>query len=381
MELRTAATMPRDDVAIVHDYLNQFGGAERCVLEMARIWPGVRIYTSLYRPESTFPAFQGYDIRTSFMDALPVDRHFRALAPLYPAAFAAFRPLRERVVITSSSGWAHGVRTSPESLHVVYCHTPARWLHVADRSGDGIKGRLSALALRPLYRWDVGRARHVDGYIANSALVRDRIRRVYQRDAAVVHPPVEVSRFRPRPRGERLLVVCRLLDYKRVDLIIGAANRTGIGLDIVGVGPAMDSLREIAGPSVIFHGRLDDGEVTELMEDCRAVCVPGLEDFGMSPVEGNAAGKPVIAFGAGGALETVTDGVTGALFVETTVDAVVEAIRRADAIPTSPERLAQAAARFSPEVFRVRLAAAIEAIAERRSISSRAPRPSVTSPV
>jgi glycosyltransferase involved in cell wall biosynthesis len=348
------------DVAIVHDYLNQHGGAERVVLELASMWPDAPIYTSLYRPQSTLPEFRDRDIRTSWIDRLPVDGGFRNLAPLYPAAFRSLGTLEQDLVISSSSGWAHGVRTGAGSTHVVYCYAPARWLY----RPDGYLGRFTRQALLTpwkgaLRRWDRAAARRADAYIAISQNVRERIRVAYDIDAEVVYPPVDVERFTPRPRGERLLVVSRLLPYKRVDLVVDAATRAGLGLDVVGVGPSLDDLRERAGPTVTFHGRLDDAAVTELMEGCRAVCLPGAEDFGIVPVEANAAGKPVVAFAEGGALETVQDGVTGALFGEPVVDSLLAAIRRADEIGTQPELIAEKARRFSQDVFRQELWSAV----------------------
>jgi glycosyltransferase involved in cell wall biosynthesis len=356
-----------ESVAIVHDYLNQPGGAERVVLEMAAMWPEAPVYTSLYRPESTFPEFRDHDIRTSFLDRLPVDGGFRALLPLYPAAFNSFGMLDEELIISSSSGWAHGVRTSPESVHVVYCYAPARWLYTPDRYlPSSLKQRLLSPVVSPLRRWDMGAAHRADGYIVIAENVRRRVRAAYGIDAQVVYPPVDTDRFTLRPPGDRLLVVARLLPYKRIDLIIQAANRLGIGLDVVGVGPSFDELRAIAGPSVQFHGRLPDEDITELFETCLAFCSAGQEDFGLAPVESLAAGKPVVAFAAGGAVETLEDGKTAAFFYEPTVTDVLTAIRRVQELDTSPEELAEAAERFSTASFRTSLAAAIERLADTR---------------
>ena len=342
-------------VAIVHDYLNQRGGAERCVLEMASIWPEAPIYTSLYRRESTFPEFDNHRIVTSPLDRLPVDRGFRNLFPFYPAAFRTFGALRQDVVISSSSGWAHGVRTGPDSFHAVYCYTPARWLYGADHLGASLR----QLALQPVIgivrRWDRSAARRANLYIAISNVVRDRIRQRYGIDAPVVYPPVDVDRFRPRERGERLLVVSRLLPYKRVDVVVDAATCAGIGLDVVGTGPALEDLQRRAGPTVEFHGQLPDLEITRLMESCRAFCLPGKEDFGITPVEANAAGKPVVALGEGGALETLEDGVSGAFFSRQEPEDVLSAIERCDRIATAPESIARTAHRFSAKTFRERL--------------------------
>jgi glycosyltransferase involved in cell wall biosynthesis len=347
-------------VAIVHDYLNQRGGAERVVLELARIWPQAPIYTSLYRPGSTFPEFADHEVRSSPLDRVPVDGRFRALAPLFPAAFHSFGALGQDLVVSSSSGWAHGIRTAPGSTHVVYCHTPARWLY--DRRGY-LPSPARRLALAPLYaaltRWDRGAARRADLYLANSVNVQRRIRALYGTEAEVVHPPVDTERFTPRARGERLLVVSRLLPYKRVDLAVRAAGETGVPLDVVGTGPALAQLQALAGPNVTFHGRADDRAVVDMMESCRALVVPGIEDFGIVAVEAQAAGKPVVAFAGGGSLETVEDGVTGALFGEHSVAAVVEAVNRADALTTAPEDVAENAHRFSRAAFRERLLDAI----------------------
>lgn len=342
-------------VAIVHDYLNQCGGAERVALELARTWPGSPIYTSLYRPASTFPGFAQEKVRVSPLDKLRVDRGFRALAPFYAPAFNSFGVLPQEVVISSSSGWAHAVRTAPESVHIVYCHTPARWLYRPDQHlGRTLGPLLLSPLLGALRRWDRAAARRADVYVANSELVRRRIRRVYGRDARVIYPPVDVEKFRPRPRGERLLVVSRLLPYKRVDLVVRAATRAGIGLDVVGEGPCLHNLREVAGPTVTFHGRVDESAIVELIESCRALCVAGIEDFGIAPVEAGAAGKPVVAFAAGGVLETVKEGVNGALFSEASEESLLQAVQRTDAIDTSAHELAAMANRFSAAVFRQR---------------------------
>jgi glycosyltransferase involved in cell wall biosynthesis len=357
---------PRTSVAIVHDYLNQRGGAERVVLELARMWPDAPIYTSLYRPGSTFPEFGQHDIRRSPLDRLPVNGRFRALAPLYPAAFRSLGTLEQDIVISSSSGWAHGVRTAPGSLHVVYCHAPARWLY----SGrEYLPSRGARVALAPinaaLRGWDRRAARRADLYLANSENIRRRIRAVYGIEAEVVHPPVETERFHPTPRGERLLVISRLLPYKRIDLVVEAVSGLGLPLDVVGSGPELHRLRAIAGPSVAFHDGADDGRIVEMMESCGALVVPGAEDFGIVAVEAQAAGKPVVAFGAGGALETVEDGLTGILFEQQSVGAVVDAVKRVGALSTSPEEIAERAQRFSRVAFRERLLRAIAAVADR----------------
>ena len=364
--LRPADGLPTD-VVLVHDYLNQRGGAERVVLELAAMFPQAPLYTSLYRSRSTFPEFASLDVRTTLLDRLPVDRRFRALFPLYPAAFRSLGRIDAELVISSSSGWAHFVRTSPRAFHAVYCYNPARWLYGEYMGGAAAQRSLGpfADAFRHL---DRRAAQRPDLYVAISNLVRDRIRRHYGRDAPVVYPPVDVERFTPTPRGERLLVVSRLLPYKRVDLVVDAATRAGLGLDVVGTGPALADLRRRAGPTVRFLGRLPDAEITELFERCGAFCLPGTEDFGITPVEANAAGKPVVAFAGGGALETIEEGVSGVFFREQSPGALLGALKTCDEIGATPERIAENAQRFSAETFRTRLTSVLaEALARRQA--------------
>jgi glycosyltransferase involved in cell wall biosynthesis len=364
----SAAERLPQDVVLVHDYLNQLGGAERVVLEMGAMWPSAPLLTSLYRPDSTFPGFRRLDVRGSFLDRVPIDRAFRALLPLYPAAFRSLGTIDADLVISSSSGWAHSVRTSPRAFHAVYCHSPARWLYAQYLDASAPAQRTVTSMRGLLRRWDKRAARRPDLYIANGELVRERIRLHYGRDAPVVHPPVDVERFTPTPRGERLLVVSRLMPYKRIDLVVDAATHAGIGLDVVGDGPALADLRARAGTTVRFLGRLPDSDITELVEGCRAFCLPGTEDFGIAPVEANAAGKPVVAFASGGALETIEDGVTGSFFSEQSVEALLDALRRSEDIPSTPELIARHASRFSGQAFRERLMWVLaDAIAARRS--------------
>ena len=320
----------------------------------------------------TLHDFCDREIRTSWLDRLPIDRRFRLLLPLYPSAFQSLGTLNGEVVLSSSSGWAHGVRTKPETTHVVYCHAPARWLYSPDEYlGVGTTRRLLiGSGLAPLRIWDRAAARGADHYIANSANVAERIRTHYGLEADVVHPPVEVDRFTPCERGSRLLVVSRLLRYKRIDLVIEAARRLGMALDIVGTGPELNHLQEIADESVIFHGNLEDDAVTQLMHDCNALCFPGREDFGIVAVEANAAGKPVVAFAAGGALESQVPNVTATFFEAQETDAVVEAIRAAQDLDTRPEDIAAHARRFGPGQFARRLTQAVTA-ARARHLSQR----------
>jgi glycosyltransferase involved in cell wall biosynthesis len=363
------------DVRIVHDYLNQRGGAERVVMDLAELWPQAPIYTSLFRKSSTYPGFGAHDVKTSFLNRLPVDRGFRNLFPLYPMAFRSFGPIDADVVIASSSGWSHMVRTTDRTLQAVYCHTPARWLyHQAHLSVGRASARQSAVTrARAAYcGLDRRAALRADLYIANSQTVRARIQACYGIDAPVIYPPVDVGRFRPSPRGERLLVVSRMLPYKRVDVIVRVAGRLGIGLDVVGTGPQLAELQAQAAPNVEFHGSVDEASLISLMEGCRAVCVMGEEDFGIVAVEAQAAGKPVIALGRGGSLESVVDGWSGSLFDEGSDEAVASAIRACDDIDTPHQLIAERVGDlFSRETFEAELSRVLSLSLERKHSTSR----------
>ena len=353
------------EVVIAHDYLNQRGGAERVVLELTRLFPDAPLL------HLDLPA--GLDVARVRRRG---DPHLTAPAPArgppLPRAVPALpagvpflrRARRRRRDLELERLGARCAHLAHASLHVVYCYTPARWLYTSEYV-HGPAPRLRAPLLAPARRWDQRAAARADRYIAISEFVARRIRDVYGIAAPVVYPPVEVDRFAPTPRGERLLVVSRLLPYKRVDAIVAAATEAGIGLDVVGTGPDLDDLRAAAGPTVTFHGDAADAVVTELMAGCRALCLAGVEDFGMTPVEAHAAGKPVVAYGAGGALETVEEGVSGSFFDGYDSASVLGAIARCDRIEASPEELARRARRFAPERFREQLVARIAGFRDR----------------
>ena len=243
-------------------------------------------------------------MRATLFDRLPVDRGFRNLFALYPGRSAGLGRSRPTWCWPARAGGPTWRARSPTALHVVYCYTPARWLYGGEHL-DGLASRsarqsLLEPALGVFRRIDRRAAHRADVYIGISQNVQRRIRSTYGINAVVVPPPVDVDRFRPTPRGERLLTVSRLLPYKHVDLLVRSATRSGVGLDVVGEGPMLSFLREIAGPTVTLHGGVSDEAVGQLMERCSAVCVAAEEDFGLVAVEAQAAGKPVIAYGRGG---------------------------------------------------------------------------------
>jgi glycosyltransferase involved in cell wall biosynthesis len=346
-------------LALVHDYLTEMGGAERVVESLVSIFPGVPLYTSACDRGLLSPPFHGIDVRTTFVQRLTHEkRRTKALFPLLPLAFRTLDLADFDAVLSSSSGFAHHVRPRPDAVHVCYCHNPPRFLwqpHEYFRDEAVLKTVLGP-ALSALRRLDVSAARRVDAYVANSATVAERIRATYGRSAEIIHPPVETAAYQPtEDRSGRFLVVSRLLPYKRIDLVIEAASRRNLPVDVIGDGPDLPRLQGMAGHSVRFLGRQPNATVRHAMARCIALVVPGTEDFGLTPVEAQASGRPPVAFAAGGALETIEDGHTGFLFREQRWQTVGEAMDRARASQLPVEQLLESARRFDLPVFERRL--------------------------
>jgi glycosyltransferase involved in cell wall biosynthesis len=362
-------------VAIVHDYLNQAGGAERVVAVLHRMFPDAPIFTTLFDPRAVGMPLAKADVRVSWMRRLPDwRRNFRRYMPLYPFAVRSFDLRGYDVVITSSSAFAKGVRVPPQAFHLCYCYTPMRWAwsfdRYVDRSALGPSARMAArLTLPALRRWDTATARKVDRFVAISTDVAQRIRATYGRGSDIVFPPVDVARFRhDQPIGDYFLVVSRLNAYKRIDLAVRACTALGLPLVVVGAGPEREMLQGVAGPTVRFTGRLTDREVTSQFERCRAFILPGEEDFGLTPLEANAAGRPVVAFARGGTLDTVRDGETGVLFHEASVESLEEALRAVQARSWDPASLRAHAESFSEHVFEARFRDVLRSVVEQRKL-------------
>jgi len=347
-------------VAIAHDYLVQYGGAERVVEALHEAWPDAPVYTSMYEPDKLPQSFAGMDIRTSFMQRLPkLRRHWKAALALYPAAIESLDMRGYDVVISSSSGWAHGVRADKDAYHVVYCHTPARWLY---RTGSYLAiERAAAAALLPgLRRWDQRSAARPTEYVANSQNVRARIHAAYGRTASVIHPPVGITRFLVDEPEDYYLCVARLMPYKRIDLAIEACRRLGVRLVVAGDGPARKRLEQLGGGEVEFTGRVPDEEIARLLARCRALIVPAEEDFCITAVEAMAAGRPVIGYAAGGLLETVQPRRTGVLFKRQTTGSLCAAIERLEDMSIHPWQIRAHAARFNVRSFQDEFRALVE---------------------
>lgn len=358
-------------VALIHDYLNQYGGAERVLEALHDLFPTAPIYTSIYDPDAMPFACRTWDIRPSWMQRLPAWRRlFRAYVLLYPLAFESFDLSAYDLVISSSSAFAKGVIPRPDAVHICYCHTPMRF---AWRTSDYLAreefGAMRRAALAPmlalLRMWDVASAQRVDAFIANSRVVAQRIWRYYRREAVVIPPPVDLPPFRETPPGAYFLAGGRLIPYKRLDLPVQACTRLRLPLKIFGDGRDRARLQAMAGSTIEFLGRVSEAERRALFAGCRAFIFPGEEDFGIAPLEAMAAGRPVIAYGAGGALETVVEGVTGRFFHQQTVEALMAAIAATLTERYDAYTIRCHAERFGRETFLERMRLLIEEIVRR----------------
>jgi glycosyltransferase involved in cell wall biosynthesis len=357
-------------LALVHDWLNQYGGAERVLESLHALFPAAPIHTSMYWRAGMPAAYRDWDIRTTWMDRLPgIYRHHQRYFPLYALAFAQLdlRDQGHELVLTNKSGFCHAVRTG-DVPQLCYCLAPTRyvWAYEAYAAREQLPAALR-VALKPLVallrRWDYAVAqRPTIRFIAISREIRARIDRYYKQPSDIVYPPVDVTRFRPAPdHDDYYLIVSRLIPYKRIDLAVQAFNRLGRPLRIAGKGRDRAALEAMAAPNVEFLGYVPDEEIGALYARCRALIFPGREDFGITPVEAQAAGRPVIAYGAGGALDTVVEGETGAFFHAATPEALAEAVAAFDADAVDPLACRANAERFSVARFRREILAAVEA--------------------
>jgi len=353
-------------LALVHDWLNQRGGAEDVLETLAAMFPGAPIFTSIYWPEKMPPHYRQWPVRVSFMDGLPgIHRHHQPYLPLYPIAFEHFDLSGYDLILSNKSGFCHGVRKPRGALHICYCLTPTRYVWGFDdyAAREGLRPAQLQI-LRPvvnlLQRWDKAAAQRVDHFIAISSEIQRRIARFYGRESTLLYPPVALDRFVPRADvGDYFLSLGRLIPYKRVDLAVRACAALNLPLRVGGDGRDRERLRRMAGPAVQFLGRVPEADLPELMARCRAFIFPGLEDFGIAPVQALAAGRPVIAFAGGGALDIVQDGVNGVLFHEPTVEALAAALERFSRLRFDPEVIRRSAEKFDAAVFEKKLRAFI----------------------
>jgi glycosyltransferase involved in cell wall biosynthesis len=368
-------------VAVVHDWLTIPGGSEQVVLELLEMFPQAELFTSVYDPAPWPAQITERAVHSSFLSRIPgAVRHYPKLLPLMNRAFRSFDLSRFDLVLSSSHACAKNVRTPKTALHVCYCHTPMRYAWEEGFLEGEEVSRAMRLALPPLLarlrREDLAGAGGPDVFVANSRHVAERIERYYGRSAQVVHPPVDVGHYLGIERREAedyYVVFGRVVPYKRVDLAVAACERLGRRLEVAGDGRALESMRAAAGNGTKFLGKVSAPERDSLLAGARALLFPGEEDFGIVPVEAQAAGAPVIAYGVGGAAETVLDGRTGVLFAEQSVGGLVTAIERFETLELDRQALRENAARFGKERFRAEMADVIErALKRRKTDSSRA---------
>jgi glycosyltransferase involved in cell wall biosynthesis len=353
-----------ESIALVHDYLLVLRGAERTFAAIADCWPAAPIYTLLYDPDAIGRGMRGHPVVTSPLQRLGARQsQFRLLLPLLPLA-ARRLPIDEaKLVVSSSSGFAHGVRPKADAVHVCYCHSPFRYAwHERDRALEEapalVRPALDAV-LGAIRRWDRRSSEGVTHYIANSQITRQRIQRFWGRDASVVHPPVAVERFYRGQAEDFFLFVGEVVRHKRVELALNAARKAQVPLKIVGSGPDLKRMQAEYGGSAEFVGRVGDDELESLYARARALVVPNVEEFGIAAVEAQAAGRPVVAAAAGGALETVVDGETGVHFPPGDAEALAEIMRCSDFDRFDPDRIASHVQRFSVHHFQTRFREAV----------------------
>ncbi|HEY3290810.1 MAG TPA: glycosyltransferase [Anaerolineae bacterium] len=351
-------------VALLHDWLNQLGGAEDVLDVLHEMYPSAPIYTSIYDRKHMPAQWREWDIRSTWMDRLPgIFRRHQPYMPLFALAWAKLHvPSEYDLVLSNKSAFCIGAKVSGK--HICYCLTPTRFTF--DFNSYASREPIPALAsvvLRAmnvyLRNWEVNASRRVTRFIAISKEVQQRIKRYYDRESDIIYPPVQVESFNvSQSSDDYFLIVSRLLPYKRIDLAVQAFNQTGQPLVVAGDGRDRLRLQQMASSNVKLMGRVDDATLRSLLERCRGFIFPGLEDFGIAPINAMACGKPVIAFAGGGALDTVIDGITGVLFDRQSVPALVEALGRFAEHKFSPDAIRAHAekfsvARFSKEIVKV----------------------------
>ena len=364
--MNTATTVALDGVRVLitHDWLVDWGGAERCTEQMLEVFPDAELVAGVVAEGIRDRNAVTRRARETWLGRVPGARtQHRWFLPLEGIAFGSLDTRPYDLVLSSSYGFAKMVRPSNGGVHICYCHSPPRYLwdfrQYYLQAARGLEKVAFAAAGGVLRRWDRRSARHVDHFVCNSRYVADRISRSYGRTAHVIYPPVSPKPLNgvPPRREEFLLFLGRLVPYKRVDLAIRAAERLGVKLVVAGRGPDRRRLEQLAGPHTQFAGEVSEEEAGRLLSSASAFVFCGEEDFGIAPVEANAHGTPVVAYRGGGLLEGMQDGVTAEFFEERTVDGVVAALRRALERPWDARALKANAERFRPERFRQELAA------------------------
>lgn len=347
-------------VALVHDHLAQDGGAERVLKAFSELYPEAPIYVMVYDEDRANDFFRQREVRTSFIQKIPLGiRRYQAFLPLMPTAVEKYNLSEYDLVLSSTSMFAKGVITRPETLHIDYCHTPTRFLwtdshsYVEELRYSTLIKKFIPPLLTYLRLWDRLAAERVDRFIANSKVVQKRIQKYYGQKSEVIYPPVDTRKFRIEPKvDDYYLAGGRLVAYKRFDIVVHAFNRLGIKLKIYGDGPQLKSLQKIAKPNITFLGRIRDKDMVECYSKAIAFINPQEEDFGLTVIESMASGRPVIAYKKGGALESVIDKVTGEFFAEQTWEALADKVVRFKPEDYHPHVVREHAEKFDTEKFK-----------------------------
>lgn len=355
-------------IAFAHDWLNGMRGGERCLEALCEIYPQAVLYTLLYEKGKLTPTIEGRHIYSSFIQELPfVFKKYRQYLPLFPTAIEQFDLRDYDLVVSLSHCVAKGVLTKPATCHICYILTPMRyaWDLYQDYFGrekiQGFQKWVIPFFLNYLRTWDVASSNRVDYFVAISEHVARRVRKYYRRECDVIYPPVDTGFYTPGAQeGDYFLIVSAFAPYKRIDLAIEAFNRLKLPLKIIGKGQEEKALKRLAGATIEFLGSLSDEEVRDYYRRCRALIFPGEEDLGLTPLEAQATGRPVIAYARGGALETIVEGVTGLFFQEPTVESLCQAIARFNQMSFDKTKIREQALRFSKERFKEEMKAYIE---------------------
>lgn len=359
-------------VAIVHEWLSVYGGSERVVEVIHELFPEAPIYTLVYDEDNMPERFKNYDIRTTFVQKLPfAKKKYPNYLPLMPRAFEELDLIEYDLVISSSTACAKGVITRSDAIHICYCHTPTRyaWEFYYEYTKDmsRIKRFIVSNFMHKFRLWDRLAADRVDYFIANSNYIKGRIAKYYRREAEVIFPPVNTHLYHIGNIDENYyLVVSRLVPYKKIDIVVQAFNELGLPLMVIGTGSEEKRIKALARENIKFLGRLSDEQIAEYYAKCKAFVFPGEEDFGITPIEAQAAGRPVIAYKRGGVLDTIVDGKTGILFKEQTVESLIGAVQlyEKEGVAYSKKQIKQHADEFSVERFKDEVASYINSTLE-----------------
>ncbi len=357
-------------IALVHDWLTGMRGGEKVLEVLCELFPDATLFTLVHKKNSVSVKIEKMKIITSFLQQLPKsETKYQYYLPIMPIAIEKLNLENFDIIISSSHAVAKGVIKKNNAIHICYCHTPMRyiWDQYENYFGRNRAGYLVRTAMKlvrkHLQNWDIKSSNRVDYFIANSRNVQSRIKNIYNRQSHVIYPPVETKKFKVSEKaGDYFLVVSALVPYKRIDIAIEAFNELNEKLVIVGIGSEMEKLKKLAGKNIEFHGWVDENQLSEYYENCKALIFPGEEDFGIVPLEAMASGKPVIAFAKGGALETVVEGITGTFFHEQSKNSLIEAIKKFKTLHFEPLKIREHTLSFDRAVCKERLRAYINEI-------------------